>query len=77
MAVAHEASALELEDRQRPDQFRLQRRTEFGVLAADDVGDGQRVAGVGLAGSLATALAVRAPGRNVQDLMAGSAQGGD
>jgi hypothetical protein len=38
-AVQHETAALQLQDWDRPNQLRLQRRAELGLLAANDAGD--------------------------------------
>jgi hypothetical protein len=73
-AVADEAAALQLEHGQRADELGLQRRAELTALAPNDVGDRERVAGVGLARPLAVALAVGAPGRHVQHLQPGGGQ---
>ena len=76
-AVVNEALALQLKYRQGADQFGLERRTELVTLVTDDVGDRRRVTGIGLPGPLAVALAVRAPSRNVEHLMAASGKRAD
>ncbi len=73
-AVANEAAALQLEHRQRPDKLWLHRRAQLAVLAADDVGDRERVARIGLARSLAVTLAMGAPGRHMQNLEPGRSE---
>src|SRR5205085_10094411 len=76
-AIADEAPTLELERRDRPHDLGLKRGAEFLALAQDDVGDRAGVTGVGLAWPLVTALAVGAPGRDVQNLEAGRGKGGN
>lgn len=76
-AIADEAAALQLERAQRANEFGFQRGAELVVLAANDVSDRERVAWVGLARALAAALAVRAPSRDVQDLMPGRGERAD
>ena len=76
-AVAHEPAALQLEHPECPDQFRLLGGAELRSLGAHDVGDRDRVTGVGLPWPASVALAVRAPRRDLQHLEAGRSEGGD
>ena len=72
-AVADEAAALQLEHAERSHELGLERRAELGALAQHHLGDRDRVAGIGLARALAVALAMGAPGRHVQHLVAAAA----
>lgn len=66
-AVADIAAPLQVQRGERAHQLGLQGGTELATLAADDVGDREGIAGVGLARALAAAFAVRPPRRHVHD----------
>jgi hypothetical protein len=68
-AVADEATSLELEQRQRPHELRFERRTELRAVAQHNLRDGDRIARIGLAGAMATTLAMCAPGRHIEHLV--------
>src|SRR6266571_3704141 len=59
------------EQRQSADQLGLERGSELLALAQHDVRDRDSVAGVALAPPLFVPVAMRAPGRHVEDLAAG------
>jgi hypothetical protein len=73
-AVVDEAMALELEQTDGADELGLERRPELVAAAQDDLGDRVRVAGIGLAGPQSATIAMRAPGRHVENLKAGARQ---
>src|SRR3954465_13024401 len=64
--------ALELEQTDGADELGLERRPELVAAAQDDLGDRVRVAGIGLAGPQSATIAMRAPGRHVENLKAGA-----
>src|SRR3954452_17881345 len=66
--------ALELEQTDGADELGLERRPELVAAAQDDLGDRVRVAGIGLAGPQSATIAMRAPGRHVENLKAGARQ---
>ena len=76
-AVADEAASLQLERCDRPDDLWFERWPELRSLAANDVGNRERVTGIGFARTEMTTLAVRAPGRDVQDLEPDCCKSGD
>jgi hypothetical protein len=67
--IADESAALQLEQRQGADELGLERRSELRAFAQYHLRHGDRVAGVGLAGPVAAALPMRAPGRDVEHLV--------
>jgi hypothetical protein len=68
-AVADEAATLQLEHLQHPHELGLEGRSELLTLAEHDLRHGDCVAGIGLARSVATTLAMRAPSMDVQHLV--------
>jgi hypothetical protein len=76
-AVADEPAALQLEHPERPDELRLLSRAEVRSLGAHDVGDRDRIPGVGLPRAAPVALAMGAPSRNLQHLKARAGKSGD
>lgn len=76
-AIADETTPLQLEQRQRAHELGLERRSELRPFAQNDLRDRDRVAGIGLAGSVAMALAMRAPGRHVEHLVSRRLERGD
>jgi hypothetical protein len=69
-AVADEPPSLQLKQRQRAHELGLERGAELVALAQHHLGDRDRVARVGLAWPVAMTLAVRAPGRHIEHLVA-------
>jgi hypothetical protein len=67
-------TAQRLKQRDCADQLRLKRPPELGALAQHDVGDRNGVARVALARAGGMAIAMRAPGRDVEHLMPGARQ---
>lgn len=62
---------MRLQQRDRADQRRLERRPELVPVAQHALGDRDRVGGVALARPLVHPLPLDAPGRDVQDLLTG------
>lgn len=75
-AVAHEPAPLQLECAERPDEFGFLGGPEVRAVGEHDLGDREGIAGVGLAGAAAVALAVGAPGWHLEHLKAGARQRG-
>src|SRR6266540_1465600 len=69
-SVADEAAALQLEQRQGAHELGLERGPELRAFAQHDLRDRDRVTGIGLAGPMAAALAMGAPGGHVEHLVA-------
>jgi hypothetical protein len=76
-AVADEAPPLQLEQRQRAHELGLERASKLRAFAQDDLGDRDRVTGVGLTRPMTAPLPVRAPGRHVEHLVPGRLERGD
>jgi hypothetical protein len=76
-AIVNEATALELEHAEGANQLGLLGGSEIDAVAHHDLRDRQGVAGIGLPGPAAVALAVRPPGRDLQDLESCAGQRGD
>ena len=76
-AIVNEATALELEHAEGANQLGLLGGSEIDAVGHHDLRDRQRVAGIGLPGPAAMALAVSPPGRDLHDLKACAGQRGD
>src|SRR5215218_1138937 len=76
-AIADETASLQLEQRQRPHELGLERRSKLRASGQHDLGDRDRVARIGLARPVAAPLAMRAPGGHVEHLVARRLQRGN
>ena len=73
-AAGHGLPPMRVQESDRADQRRLQRRAQLLAVAQDADGDRERVSRVALPRTLLRSFAMDAPGRHVQDLVSGGGQ---